>query len=76
MTKENLERANFLNDKIASINDFLRVHKHNVRMTIYSFPNNNKDDNGNVDIERKYQQEIIDLLKKWRDEYQKELEAL
>lgn len=76
MTKEKLERANFLNNKIDDINDLLSVHKHNVRMTLGSYPNNNKDRNRSIEIERKHHQEIINLLIKWRDEYKKELEEL
>ena len=76
MTQEQLERANFLKDKIDEITDLLNVHKRNVRMTIGSYPNNNKDRSTNIEIERKHQQEILALLTKWRDEYQKELEEL
>ena len=76
MTQEQLERANFLKDKIDEITDLLNVHKRNVRMTIGSYPNNNKDRSTNIEIERKLQQEILTLLTKWRYEYQKELEEL
>lgn len=76
MTKEQLDRANFLTDKIDDINDLLSVHKRNIRMTLGSYPNNNKDRSRDIEIEREHHQEIINLLKKWRDEYQKELEAL
>ncbi|MBO8472526.1 MAG: hypothetical protein IAB81_02720 [Bacteroidetes bacterium] len=76
MTKEQLERANFLKNTIDEINDFLSAHKKNPRMSFNSFPNNNWDRRASVDIERKHHQEILDLLKKWRDEYQKELEEL
>lgn len=76
MTQEQLERANFLKDQIDEFTDLLNVHKRNVRMTIGSYPNNNKDRSASIEIERKHQQEILALLKKWRDEYQKELEEL
>lgn len=76
MTKEQLERANFLNRKIVNIDNFLCAHKKNVIMTINSAPSNNWDKDASVNIERKHQQELLGLLKKWRDEYQKELEEL
>lgn len=76
MTKEQLEKANSLKNKIDSIEDFLRVHKNNVHMGIGSYPSNNKDKKIITWIDRKHQYEIIDLLKKWKDEYEKELEEI
>lgn len=76
MTQEQLKRANFLKKKIDDINDLLSVHKRNVRMTLGSYPNNNQDRSRSIEIEREHHHEILALLKKWRDEYQKELEEL
>lgn len=76
MTREQLEKANSLKDKIDSIESFLRVHKNNVHMEIRSYPSSNKGERTTTWIERKHQYEIIDLLKKWKDEYEKELEEI
>lgn len=76
MTQEQLDRANFLKYNIDEINDLLSVHKHNVRMILGSYPSNNTDRRKDVELERKHHQEIINLLKKWRDEYKKELDEL
>jgi hypothetical protein len=76
MTKEQLEKANSLKDEIDSIESFLRVHKNNVRMEIGSYPSSNKGKRITAWIDRKHQYEIIDLLKKWKDEYEKELEEI
>lgn len=76
MTKEQLEKANFLKNKIDSIESFLRVHKNNVHMGIGSYPSNNKSEKVITWIDRKHQYEIIDLLKKWKYEYEKELEEI
>lgn len=76
MTKEQLEKANSLKDEIDSIESFLRVHENNVRMEIGSYPSSNKGEGLTVWIDRKHQYEIIDLLKKWKDEYEKELEEI
>lgn len=77
MTKEQLERANFLNHRINKIDEALIAYQKNICMTIVSYPNNNWDKEQSISIvERKHQQEILALLKKWRDEYQKELERL
>ena len=76
MTKEQLEKANSLKDEIDSIESFLRVHKNNVHMGIGSYPSSNKGEKIITWINRKHQFEIIDLLKKWKDEYEKELEEI
>lgn len=76
MTKEQLEKANSLKDEIDSIESFLRVHKNNVHMGIKSSPSSNKGEGITAWIDRKYQYEIIDLLKKWKDEHEKELEEI
>lgn len=76
MTKEQLEKAISLKDEIDSIESFLRVHKNNVRMEIGFYPSNNKGERITAWIDRKHQYEIIDLLKKWKDEYEKELEEI
>lgn len=76
MTKEQLEKAIFLRDEIDSIESFLRVHKNNVHMGIGSYPSSNKGKKIITWINRKHQYEIIDLLKKWKDEYEKELKEI
>lgn len=76
MTLEQLERANFIKKKIDGLNGILHVHQKNVIMIIESYPSNNWDKEARIDVERKHQQEILALLTKWRDEYQKELEEL
>lgn len=76
MTKEQLKKANSLKNEIDNIESFLRVHKNNVYMCIKSSPSNNKDKVITAWINRKHQYEIIDLLKKWKYEYEKELEKI
>ena len=45
-------------------------------MGIGSYPSSNKGEKIITWIDRKHQYEIIDLLKKWKDEYEKELEEI
>lgn len=76
MDKEKLYRANFLQGKIESIEDFISVHKNNVRMNIQSSGTISTDRDCSISLEKKRQKEVIDMLSKWRDEYQKEFEEL
>lgn len=76
MDKEKLDRANFLQGKIESIEDFISVHKNNVRMNIKSSGIISTDRDCSISLEKKRQKEVIDMLSKWRDEYQKEFEEL
>lgn len=76
MTQEQLERANFLKKKIDGLNGILHVPQKNVIMVMESYPSNNWDKEAWIYVNRKHQQEILALLTKWRDEYQKELEEL
>lgn len=45
-------------------------------MGIGSYPSSNKGEKETTWIDRKHQYEIIDLLKKWKYEYEKELEEI
>lgn len=76
MDKEKLDRANFLRGKIEDIEDFIGVHKNNVRMNIQSSGTISTDRDCSISLEKKRQKEVIAMLTKWRDEYQKEFEEL
>lgn len=76
MDKEKLDRANFLRGKIESIEDFISVHKNNVRMNIQSSGTISTDRDCSISLEKKRQEEVIAMLAKWRDEYHKEFEEL
>lgn len=76
MNERKLERANFLKDKIDEIDEILRVCRINVRMEIKSWASNSEDKSYGVTVEREHQQEILDIIVKWRKEYQKEFEQL
>lgn len=76
MDTEKLNRANFLRGKIEDINDFISVHRNNVRMNIQSFGTISTDRDCSISLEKKRQKEVIAMLTKWRDEYQKEFEEL
>lgn len=76
MDKEKLDRANFLRGKIEGIEYFIGVHKNNVRMNIQLSGTISTDRDCSISLEKKRQKEVIDMLAKWRDEYQKEFEEL
>ena len=76
MDKEKLERSNFLQGKIKGIKDFIGTHSNNVRMNIQSFGTISTDRDCSISLENKRQKEVIDMLTKWLDEYQKEFEEL
>lgn len=76
MTKEQLEKANFISYRLKELNRFFNVEK---QYHIVEIRAKYGDFSGNYEIatiEEKHQQELLGLLKKWRDEYQKELEEL
>lgn len=76
MDKEKLDRAISLQHKIKGIKDFISVHKNNVRMNIQSSGTISTDRDCSISLENKRQKEVIDMLTKWLDEYEKEFEEL
>lgn len=76
MDKKQLERANFLSNRIKEIEDMISVCKNNVRMNIQSWASSNKDHSCSLLVEMKHQEEVIDMIYRWRHEYQKEFEQL
>lgn len=76
MDRNKLDRANFLSYRIKEIEDIISAAKNNVRMNIESLASSNKDHSQSMLVEHKKQQEVIDMITKWRDEYQKEFENL
>lgn len=76
MDNKKLERANFLQGKIKGIKDFIGIHRNNVRMNIQSFGTISTDRDCSISLENKRQKEVVDMLTKWLDEYQKEFDEL
>lgn len=76
MDKEKLDRAISLQHKIKGIKDFISVHKNNIRMNIQSLGTISTDRDCSISLENKRQKEVIDMLTKWLDEYEKEFEEL
>ena len=76
MDKSKLDRAIFLRGKIKDIEDFIGVHRNNVRMNIKSFGTISTDRDCSISLEKNRQKEVIDMLTKWLDEYKKEFENL
>lgn len=76
MNKEKLDRANFLRGKIEDIKGFISIHRNNVRMNIQSCGTISTDRDCSISLENKRQKEVIDMLTKWLNEYEKEFEEL
>lgn len=76
MNKEKLDRANFLRGRIEDIKDFISIHRNNVRMNIQSYGTISTDRDCSISLENKRQKEVIDMLTKWLNEYEKEFEEL
>lgn len=59
MDKEKLDRANFLRGKIESIEDFISVHKNNVRMNIQSSGTISTDRDCSISLEKNVKKKLL-----------------
>lgn len=76
MDNEKLERANSLRRKINSIDDVVKTIGKGYRLEIKSFSSNGWNESRTFVVENKYKKELIEMINKWRDEYQKEFDEL
>lgn len=76
MDKKKLDTANILQQKIVELDEIIKIFEkeRKIKITLYGF--SPFDNSPYLGLEKSRKEEVINLLKKWRDEYKKKFEEL
>lgn len=76
MDRNKLDRANFLQHKIVELDEIIKILEKERKIKITSYGFSPFDDSPYIALEKSRKEEVINLMKSWKDEYQKEFKEL